>query len=170
MIVDLEHPFKLRCIDPIALLQGCYKLNTFISRVEKQAKRYGDGEDVDKYKGWALELFAEFLIKSHPMDKRLGISDYEVVGEDDDTGVDGYGKGSNGEPATVQIKYRPANYVLAGHEDHLFSFTTASWLKYGVKNDGAKNMLLITTGKDLHWHTDQNMFQKTVRVLNREKL
>ena len=147
-MVQLTHPFLLRCIDPVALLRDCLKLNTFLSSVEKQALAYGKGrqEEADKYKGWALEIFAEFLIKSFPVDKRIGITDYKVVADNDDVGVDGFGKGSNGKPATVQVKFRPADWSLTANDDHLSNFTSASQMHYGVNaSDPEKNMLIVTT-------------------------
>ena len=173
-LIKIDHLFIYRCIDRDALLRNCYKLNTFISRAEKQAKEYGkeDEDEINQYKGWALEFFAEYLIKAHPMDKRIGVIDYQIVDEDDDTGVDGYGTGLDGNPATVQVKWRPFKYTLTANRDHLTNFTSSSLIRYGVKLDENrnKNMLIITTGKDIHWRTDEKMFQYNVRVLNREKL
>ena len=180
--IELTHPFirrvgknQQRAIS--YLFKGpsgkvwCYKLNTWTGRMEKLAELYAAGdEDLrNEYKGGALELFSEWLIKSMGMDKRVGIVNYQCVEEDDDIGVDGCGIGLNGEPATVQIKYRQANYVLSANNDHLSNFTSASFMKYGV-DPTSTNMLIITTAKEVHWFTDQRMFQKQVRVLNREKL
>lgn len=172
MTVRLDHPFLRRCLDRTELLQECVKLNTLIARIEKQAKRYGekDADKVNEYKGWAFELFAEFLCKSFATDKRVGIANYRVGDEDEDTGVDGYGLGINGNPATVQVKYRQAHHVLTANLDHLSNFVMSSYNRYGVKVEDTQNMLIITCGKELHWHTDQNMFRGKVRLLGREKL
>jgi len=134
-MVTLIHPFLRRCIDHIALLEDCEKLNTLTGRIEKQANDYAQGDEnmVNEYKGWALELFTEYLLKALPMDKRTGIVDYQIVDEDDDIGVDGFGEGLDGLPATVQVKYRQANYVLTNNEDHLGNFKAASLShKFGV--------------------------------------
>lgn len=171
--MKLDHPFTRRCIDPVDLLTDCQKLNTFVGKIEKQAEKYarGDEEKKDSYKGWALEIFSECLIKLMGMDKRIGIIDYSLVDEGDDTGVDGCGKGLDGSPATVQVKYRPADWILSANQDHLSNFTAASMMRYGVSTDpDDKNMLIITTAKDIHWHTNENMFRNRVRCLNREKL
>jgi hypothetical protein len=171
--MELHHPFIRRCIDPRGLLIDCVKLNTFIGRVEKQSEEYskGDTDLQNNYKGWALELFSEFLIRLMGHDKRIGVTDYQLVDESDDSGVDGHGNGVNGLPCTIQVKYRPAHWILSANQDHLSNFTAASMMKYGVSTDpNDKNMLIITTAKDLHWHTDEQMFHKRVRVLNREKL
>jgi len=117
--MTFEHPFIRRCIDPIKLLNGCQKISTFCRRVEQQAKKYANNnEDLqNQYKGWALELFVECLLKCFPMDKRIGIAEYKIVDEDDDTGVDGHGIGIDGKPATVQVKYRQSNYILTANGD-----------------------------------------------------
>jgi len=170
--MKLEHPFIRRCFDRLALLNRCVKLNTFLARVEKQAKAYGgeDDDHINEYKGWAFELFAEYLVKSFAMDKRVGVSEYQLPDEGDDTGVDGFGIGINGNPATVQVKYRQADHVLSANADHLSNFVMSSYNRYGVKVDDNQNMLIITSGKELHWHTADNMFRGKVRILNREKL
>ncbi len=41
--------------------------------------------------------------------------------------ADGYGKGINGKPATVQAKYRQANHVLSHEKDNLVSFLGQSY-------------------------------------------
>jgi hypothetical protein len=167
---ELKHSFIRRCINRHELLEGVYKFNTFASRLEKQAKKYGGDDDksVNEYKGWGFELFGEALVRSRPYDKRIGISEYRLVEEDDDTGVDDYGIGSNGNPATVQFKYRQADYVLTTNADHLTNFTYASLHKFKVTEDC--NMLIITSGKELHWHTQQHMLGVGVRCLNRQKI
>lgn len=179
--MKLEHPFILRCVSPIELLDGCEKISTFCGRLEKQAKAYArqaDGEvDPDlqnQYKGWGFELFVECLLKCFPMDKRIGISNYKIGDESDDTGVDGTGIGVDGKPATVQVKYRQADYVLSANNDHLGNFKAAS-LSSRFKVDptpganGKCNMLIISTGKELHHHTRDQMLPE-VRFLNREQL
>lgn len=172
-MIELTHLFKRRCSDPMGLLNNCFKLNTFVSRLEKQAKLYamGDIDRENEYKGWGLEIFTEYLCKVYAMDKRVGISNYQPVSEDDDTGVDGFGTGINGKPATVQVKFRQADWVLTANADHLTNFTWSSVKKYGVDvRDDDKNMLIVTTGKDINWATDQKMLMQTVRILHREKL
>ena len=166
MIITLTHPFIFRCSDRNSLLNNCLKLNTFLHNLDKQSK---SSPDENKYKGDGLELFAEALIKLSPIDKRVGITDYNVV-TDNDTGVDGFGIGINGRPATVQVKNRTANYILTANEDHLTNFSNTSFIKYGVKVEDKDNMLIITTADDLHHYTDNEMFDGKVRCLNRENL
>lgn len=179
--IKLTHPFIRRCVDREALLKDCLLVNTFTGRLEKQAVKYAspdgflrntDEQMQNEYKGWGFELFVEFLIKFMGTDKLIGIMDYQVVGEND-TGVDGTGVGIDGKTATIQVKYRQANYELKANEDHLGNFKAASLSsKYGVDptpTDGKCNMLIVTCGKGLHYFTANEMLPE-VRVINREKL
>lgn len=169
MIVKLTHPFLWRCFDRKALLEDCSKLNTFLNRLEKQSQK---APEPDNYKGDGFELFVECLIKLSPIDMRIGIMDYRPIHADGelDTGVDGVGVGINGNPATVQVKLRTADWVLTANNDHLSNFTNASYMKYGVKTEDDKNMLIVTTADSLHHFTTSEMFLNKVRCLNREML
>jgi len=126
--------------------------------------------DANKYKGDSLELLGEALIKLSPMDKRIGICNYEPV-LSHDRGVDGFGTSlSNLRPATVQFKWRIPNAILTANRDHLSNFTSSSMFFYGVLPQDTDNMLIITTGKDLHHFTDNEMFSGKVRTINYDLL
>jgi hypothetical protein len=168
--VELKHGFLITCHDVKQLLKGCNKISTFVARVEKQSLLYPDRYDPMKYRGDALELFAEALIKLSPIDNRIGIGDYKIV-EETDVGVDGVGIGTNNNPSTVQVKFRnDSRTLLTANTDHLSNFVTASILHYNVKPEDTKNMLVITTAKGLHHFTDNQMFLNKVRCLNYENL
>lgn len=170
MNIQLTHRFKLTAHDLAELLDDCNKLSTFCTRLEKQAVLYPNRYDPDKYKGDGFELFTEALIKLAPYDNRIGIGEYVVV-DDQDVGVDGYGLGANGRPATVQVKYRGhPNRLLTGNSDHLTNFTSASFIHYGVNVDDVNNMLVVTTARGLHFFTDQEMFNGKVRCLGQAQL
>jgi hypothetical protein len=164
--VELTHPFILRCLNIEEIMTDCFKLNTFLNNIEKQALK---SPDADKYKGDALELFTETLIKLSPIDKRLGIRDYKVV-TTGDTGVDGHGIGFNDNPATVQVKWRIATHILTANEDHLSNFVMTSFLKFGVPVTDKENMLIVTTAKDIHHYTNDEMFCRQVRTVSRDHL
>ena len=104
-----------------------------------------------------------------PVDARLGVSDYQLV-QEGDVGVDGVGIGTNGKPATVQVKYRAANHDLTANNDHLSNFTSASLMHYNVDPTDDNNMLVITTAKGLHHFTDNEMFLNKVRCVGYEQL
>jgi len=179
MIITLEHPsIKLiTCWE--TLLTGCQKLSTFTSRIESLSKKIqAFSEDVlnpyfymsatkgaMKFKGDVFEVFCELIIRLSPIDDRIGISDYHVI-TDGDTGCDGHGTFLDGNPATVQCKYRAWDYTLSFFKEHLANFKLTSFMKYGVDPEGSGKMLILTTGKDLHWKTAARQFLGNVRVIS----
>lgn len=168
--MQLTHKFLKQAHDLHGLLENCNKISTFCSRLEKQSELFPDRYDPDLYKGDGLELFSEALIKLSPVDNRIGIHHYQVV-DGQDLGVDGSGIGSNGKPATVQVKYRSNNQrQLTANNDHLSNFVSASILHEKVDPEDYHNMLIITTAKGLHHFTDNDMYGNKVRCLGREQL
>lgn len=129
--------------------------------------------DPDTYKGEGFEAFVEFWFKSSPVDNRIGISNYEPASQSglSDNGVDGYGIGINGFPATVQCKFRAdPTYTLTANADHLTNFLGESLIKFKVRQDDSKNMLIVHTGKGLHHHTRDEMLHGKVRELSRKDI
>jgi superfamily II DNA or RNA helicase len=176
-IIILKHTFKdtLPVIDELFLNKNktpICTINEFCYNIQKLSEKYSLQRDPNKFKGDALELFTEYMIKSSGSDHRIGIYNYTPATESDneDTGVDGYGIGENGKPATVQVKYRAGNYILSSNTDHLGNLLTSSWSDYKVDIDDTKNMLIVTTGMDVDNHTMESMLKGKVRVLNRKML
>jgi hypothetical protein len=169
MKIELIHRFKNRCHNLKDLLEDCQKISTFCNKLEKQSVLYPNRYSPEKYKGDGLEFLVEALLKLSPIDNRIGIGNYEPVLEND-TGVDGIGIGIDGNPATVQVKYRKSNYILTSNGDHLSNFVVASQNRYGVSVESNKNMLIITTGKGLHHYTEEDMFLNKVRCIGYEDL
>lgn len=159
--------------NPDIVLHNCSKVSTFCNNIEKYAISLSDGdvEKENKIKGDCFEILVEFLCKYMGTSPIIGIIDYQP-NQINDYGVDGYGKGVNGKPATVQAKYRQANHVLTATEDHLVSFLGQSYKdeRFKVDINDKDNMLLITTGKEVFYKTLENMLWSSVRVINREKL
>jgi hypothetical protein len=189
MLVQLTHPFLWRCKDPVGLLDGCNKFNTFCSRLEKQCKDLfpaPDNEapeatkareaDFNKYKGDGFELFVEAMIRLFPCDKRLGLIEDYKVNTVQDVGVDGSGvSGYNHKPITVQCKYRQHDYVLTANQDHLTNFTSASMLHFGVDQtpdpDTHKcNMVIVSSADSLNFFTDHDMFGEMVHAFCRNEI
>ena len=169
-MIKLTHRFVNRCYDKRNLLVDCNKLSTFCSRLEQQGASDPDRFPSNEYVGDGFECFGEALIKLSPVDNRLGITDYSVA-TGQDTGVDGYGLGFNGRPATVQFKYRAdGTRLLTANEDHLSNFIAASQNRYGVALNDTMNMLIITTAEGLNFFTEEQMLYKKVRCLGREHL
>lgn len=125
------------------------------------------GIDVaNKFKGDIFELFVEFFIKMSPIDERVNVFDYQLVTEDD-TGVDGWGYDRDGNIVTVQVKYRMWDWELTSIDEHLDNFRDTSFKKYKV--DPIKDvgrMLIVTTGKEIHWKTLERYFAGKVRCIS----
>ena len=145
-------------------------INAFCGRVNDLAEKYNTNIDPNIFKGHSLELFSEYLIKANDTDNRIGIYDYSPIQGDDDYGADGCGIGENGNPATVQVKFRRGDWVLTANEDHLTNFVLRSYTSNGVKMEDKKNMLIITTALKVDERVMENMLNGAVRVLNRESL
>jgi hypothetical protein len=99
--MKLIHPFRNKCPDVDSLLKNedgevISSIEAFCHHIEDQSHehwaKFGINEDQgsSKYKGDALELFTEFMIKTSGSDNRIRIWDYQPVTEND-TGVDGSG-------------------------------------------------------------------------------
>jgi len=181
--IELKHPFVNKCPDIDALLKKddglvIQSIESLCAKIKQQASihwdKFGINEEKGsaKYKGDALEMFVEFMIRKNGGDNRIGIFNYELPSENDeeDLGVDGHGIGGNGNPATVQVKFRRGDYVLTANEDHLSNFLTSSWIDYQVPMEDDKNMLIITTGMKVDEQTIEKMLKNKVRVLNRDAL
>ena len=103
--IELKHPFVNKCPDIESLLkkndgQVIQSIESFCAKIKQQAEVHAHLLDPNDYKGWALELFVEYLIKVDGRDNRIGIYDYQVdsEGDEDDVGVDGHGIGDNSYP------------------------------------------------------------------------
>lgn len=170
MKIELEHPFIWNSHNIDELLIGTKKIATFCRKLENQAIWYPNRYDSEKYKGDGLEFLSEALIKLSPTDNRIGIGNYHPELKDD-TGVDGFGTGIDGNPATIQIKYRSdSTKLLTANEDHLSNFVMTSLIRYKVPTDTKTNLLIITTAEGLHYFTNNEMFQKQVRCIGYKQL
>lgn len=119
----------------------------------------------NKFKGDIFELFVEFFLKMSPIDERIDVFDYQIVTEDD-TGVDGWGYNRNGDKVTVQVKYRMWDWELTNIQEHLDNFRWTSYKKYDIKPEDVGRMLIITTGKEIHWKTLERQFSGKVRCIS----
>lgn len=174
----LVHPFKDKCPDVDEFFKSdndvgiINTVNSLCYKIKLLADKYAANYDPDKFKGDALELFVEYLIKTNASDNRIGIYNYKPISDTDqeDVGVDGVGIGDNQNPATVQVKFRAGDYVLTANADHLSNFLTASWSDFLVPIEDTKNMLIITTGLKVDEQSRDKMLKNKVRVLNRDAL
>lgn len=162
----MKHLFKHRCYDAAKLLTDCNKLNTFMTRVNKQsAEDHGMGWSPDEYKGMAFEALVEILVTASPIDKRIGIKDYRPAStkiDGPDMGIDGYGLSHNGNLHTIQIKYRSDVMSDLTTRDMISNFV-AKTTSSPVYKDA--DMTLFTTGKGLAQRIADEMYHGRVRTL-----
>lgn len=168
-MILLEHNFKTKAHDLIALFEGTKKFATFVRKLEEQAQIDPLRYDPNKYVGDAFEFFVELFLKLHPCDNRVGVYNYQPT-QENDNGVDGIGLNIKGEKSVVQIKYRTDNTtVLTANQDHLSNMFSDGMLAHGVVADmtDAKNYrhFVFTTANGLHFYTDQEMYKSKVRCI-----
>ena len=168
MNIELDHPFKLNCHNLKELVE-CRNLSSYKNKLSKQSLLYPNRYEPDKYCGDGFEYLVEAIIKLSPMDNRIGIGEYKVI-ITGDTGVDGCGIGINLKPATVQCKFRIDSTKLLTTDDKLSNFIAASQNKYGVDINDIDNMLVVTTAKDIHYFTKNEMLYKKVRCVGDKQL
>jgi len=182
MNIRLIHPFRfdlradwskiLKDVDTLAKFENHIRklCDTDTEHLTEDEK----GNKVRTFLGDAFEVFVEALLKTHPYDRFIGISDYKPCHPNfgnEDHGVDGCGIGTNNRPATVQSKFRgDASAVLTANGSHLVNFKNSSHEEYGVKFEDVDNMLIITNCKGLHYYTEEKMLNKKVRCLSRDHL
>lgn len=168
--IELEHPFILHSHNIDELLKGTQKLATFCNKLEKQSLLHPNRYPINDYTGDGFEFLSEGIYKLFPVDNRLGMSNYRIT-PPMTPGVDGFGIGIDGKPATSQSKYKSdSRWLLTANEDHLSNFTSLSMMKYGVDPLSKTNMIVITTANDLHFYTKDIMFLNRVRCIGYEDL
>lgn len=165
----LIHPFLNRCHNLESLFTDVNTLSKFMKRLEKQAQLYPERYPIEKYLGDGFEFFCEALIKSHPCDNRIGISEYVPVTKNDN-GVDGYGININLETCAIQIKYRSnTKNLLTSTIDKLDSFITESQINDVFLNKKYRHFV-FTTAKGLNNHTDHEKFRGMVKCFGYDEI
>ena len=176
----MQHKFKSTCIDPNTLLDSCYKLSTFMGRLNKMAAAQegnGYGWTSDEFKGDGFEAFVEVMVNCMQGDKRIGIRDYAPwVGKD--MGIDGVGTSNepSAKPVTVQVKYRSnvkaelttadgiSNFVAMSttsddyKDAHMVYFTTAKGINRNILEQMYNDKPKVFAHKDIKRLTDNNAY------------
>lgn len=114
----------------------------------------------DKLKGDLFEIFAEIFFKLTSSDNRVGITDYSVVKDTEDYGVDGVGTAINGLPATIQVKFRSNPTELLTIKD-LNNLHGISYKKYNVPVGADNNIIIFTNCAGVHWNTSTNVLSSS---------
>jgi len=166
----LEHQFQTKAHSLTNLFEGVTKMSTFMRRLETESQVDPLRYDPDKYKGDAFEFFVELFLMLHPVDNRIGVTDYQPI-QMNDNGVDGIGINIQGHKCVVQIKYRGNTQgLLTANQDHLSNMFSDGMLAHGVvattgtATDEYKHFV-FTTAKSLHFYTDQEMFKSKVKCI-----
>ena len=165
----LTHSFIYRCHDLEGLFNDVKTLSQFMKRLEKQSQLHLERYPVEKYLGDGWEFFCEALIKSHPCDNRIGISEYVPV-KKNDNGVDGYGINIFGETCAIQPKYRSnTKKLLTASKDRLESFIVEAQLNDILLSKQYRHFV-FTTAKGLHHYTDHENFRGTVKCFGYDEI
>jgi predicted helicase len=162
----MQHRFKHTCYDVRKLLLGCTTLKEFVKRSVKQSEERPELWDPMTYRGDAFEALVEVLINCSPIDKRINIVNYspwDTKKFGDDMGVDGLGKSHNGNPHTVQVKFRSnPTELLTANKDHISNFVAKSLSMYKGQD---VDMTIFTTANSLLKTTNEGMYHDMVRTM-----
>ena len=123
------------------------------------------GKSILEFVGDVFEIFAEAFFKSLHSDNRVGIYQFLPEKKALDNGVDGYGLGIDGLPATVQVKFRSNSSEQLVERD-LKQFVAQSIIKYDVNKDTNTNMIVFTNAAGIHWHTKGDVFCERIRAIS----
>jgi hypothetical protein len=164
----LKHQFITKSHDLVGLFEGVNKMSSFMRKLEQQSILDPLRYDPYDYLGHGFEFFVEAFLHLNSSDNRIGVYDYSPVKAHEDTGVDGVGINIKKETSVVQIKYKSnTNRVLTTNEDRLSNMITAGMVKHGVvmDMDNRNNFrhFIFTTASNLHYFTDQHMFEGKVK-------
>ncbi len=147
------------------------KFNQLTYRINKESKRFPliSYDNEDKLKGDLFEIFAECFFKLFSSDNRIGVYNYEPCSSVEDYGVDGFGKGMDNKSLTVQVKYR-SDATIELTQDDVKQFALQSIVNYDVCKNTTNNMILFTSGKGLHWLTDQKVFVGRIKTIGYKEI
>lgn len=161
----MQHRFTTTCLDANTLLDNCYKLSTFMGRLNKMAAAQegnGYGWTSDEFKGDGFEAFVEVMINCMQGDKRIGIRDY-APWQGKDMGIDGVGTSNevNSRPVTVQIKYRSNVKEELTTQDGISNFVAMSTTSDAYKD---AHMVYFTTAKGINRNILEQMYNDKPKV------
>lgn len=124
-------------------------------------------EDRLTFRGDALELLTEFLVKSGQLNTKTGLQDYKCVPLKYDYGVDATGINVNGDFTVVQCKFRRNPLDLIHYSD-LARTLTQGVLGFGLSGkldvEKKKNIWLVTSAMDAN-HNAQTILGKSLHVI-----
>ena len=160
-----------------AIVNKTNSLSQFENKLQKLAfpKNPDDlnGHDPLVVLGDGWELLCECILRLHGFNPQVGFSDITVCSPGM-IGVDFEGICLDGNPGTVQSKYKGAAHAWStelkeSENMKLERFTNQSMYKFDVDPEGA-NMLIMTNAKGLHYWTKDNLLPTGVRCLGRPQI
>jgi hypothetical protein len=165
----LQHNFITKAHSLTNLFEGVHKMSQFMRRLEADALIDPIRYDPNKYLGDGFEFFIELFLMLYPCDKRIGVSDYVPV-QENDNGVDGIGINTKREKCVVQIKYRTNTQgFLTANLDHLSNMISDGQFNHGVVADMSDpnnfRHFIFTTAEGLNFYTDQEMYKSKVKCI-----
>jgi hypothetical protein len=173
------HSFQYNAHNLLELFQGTTKFSGrkgWKSKLEAQSTLNEDKYPRLNYVGDGFEFFVELMFKVlGPIPEFGGIYDYQPQ-EEHDNGVDGICKNWDGKLSVVQVKYkRDSERLLTANADHLGNLVKEATLKYRIsphkvhKREVSK-YFVITTGKSLHYYTNDEFFLNNVKCIGWDQL
>lgn len=168
------HSFQHNAHDLVSLFEGTTKFSGrggWKSKMETQSTQNENKYPRLNYVGDAFEFFVELMFKVVGPTRELGgIHDYEPQ-QENDNGVDAICKNWDGNLSVIQVKYkRDSERLLTANADHLGNMVKEATLKYRIlppnqeKKETTK-YFVITTGKSLHYYTDDEFFLNNVKCI-----
>jgi hypothetical protein len=119
------------------------------------------------FRGDALELLTEYLMKVLSLAHNQGVLNYKPVKRKEDYGVDATGI-KNEIQVVLQCKFRNNPLILVPYSDLARTFTQGV-IQFGLDPKAKKNLWLITTAQDANKNA-KTILGKNLHILNREHL
>lgn len=175
----MKHSFQYNAHNLLELFENTTKFSGrggWKSKMEAQSTLDENKYPRLDYVGDAFEFFVELMFKIIGPTRELGgIYDYEPQ-QENDNGVDAICKNWDGQLSVVQVKYkRDSERLLTANADHLGNMVKEATLKYRIQPHNKEKKettkyFVITTGKSLHYYTDDEFFLNNVECIGWENL
>lgn len=118
VIDDIDSDYHITDIKKILPEVARLNKNTKTWEVNnKKLNYYVNSEDIDKFRGNSLEIFAEIFFNIFSADPTLGIKNYTPIPIGEDFGADAVGENVNGDQCVIQVKYRKDDCSFITYEE-----------------------------------------------------
>lgn len=147
-------------------LQRCrWNPDEYWEATTKQLEGFLYANELNKFRGDMLEVFAEIFFTVFGADEAVGISQYEPIDIGSDFGVDAIGRNVNAHKVAIQVKYRSNPSDVICYADIARTFTSAV-LQLGMEDvvNNDHTIYLFTTANGVTGAFDKVMGRKVVIV------